>query len=298
MSSYNFIVMILICDINTVLTFLCSTQINHQRIFSLVAYSQAEETSDYSLFLSNIISSCKERVQSAVTLKNHPGFTFGLGCHKWSGSGFTGKVDGWSGAPKISWVASSVFMSAEEIRPYAQADLNIFVSAKFDAPHLRMMVCSSPSGYHLLLDAIPREDLVTSIEHFDKYFKGVDAWVARAETDPLVNPRGPSPIFLSRILKGPLALDVDVVASPEGKDLVAKLCLEQVDRWCTWIASCDERNTSEINTAFSRDASMHKLREEEAKFSLAALFNPDFAPKAAELAAALVGPDYDTLSLA
>jgi len=245
--------------------------------------------------IDDILTKCMRKVETTIPLKFHPGFTFGLGCNEWKGSNFEGITEGWSGKPKISWLAKGLFQSADTDKPYSQGDINIFVSPLYNVPHLRMSVSRSSSGFSLSLDYPPRYDLINAnMTYFDTYFKGLDGWICEAERLPTVCYHAPSEVFMSRIVRGPYSLNIDV--QPEAYDTVQQLCLEQVDRWCNWIHSSQTVDETEVKILYERDNSFHTLRLEEEKFILAKLFNPDFAPKASEIAAAVMGPNYDTIT--
>jgi hypothetical protein len=271
-------------------------------------------------------------IGSSLNLVTRPGYTFGLGCDKWEASNYAGTIEGWSGDPTIRWISRSLLheLSSEtnsksmdsnaesskmkEEQSYldslpSRLDMHFNVGTSLDVPNMRIAVTSSEQGYSISLDYSPRVELLSSMDYFDKHFQNVEAAHAKALSGGIlegtVTKKIPASV-LSRMLQSPFAISVDV--KPNGAPFVRDICIEYVKLWCDWLnkatvalivsekaPTIDLENLEDLKM-FERDSSIQKLLFEEQKFELASFLGVDFAPKAAELAAAIVGPSMGKTS--
>ena len=80
-------------------------------------------------------------------------------------------------------------------------------------------------------------------------------------------------------------------ASKVGADAVIHgLCTRYIKRWQTWVANAAELPIDQRKAIYARDQHLQRLHFDDQKFALARVMGADFAPKAAELSAAVMGP--------
>jgi hypothetical protein len=116
----------------------------------------------------------------------------------------------------------------------------------------------------------------------------------------------------------------------KGGKFVKEICTNYISRWCDWIALAtatyqeelaasqltqraasldidksghtdskivqDIAKVDKVVSMYERDQSIQKLLFESQKYELAKIMGVDFSPKAAELAAAIVGPSIGSAS--
>jgi hypothetical protein len=158
----------------------------------------------------------------------------------------------------------------------SQLNINLLMPPTHDAPHLILKVSKSkPSDANqkltLMMDYIPRRELLTSLAYYDKYFKGLDEVLYRdiyrladfsGSVGESLSPVGqvmvriPPESVLSRLLQSPFVVNVDVPFSEESSsatELVESLCQAHINRWCDWVAEdcpvVDDGDDIESHTA-------------------------------------------------
>ena len=224
-------------------------------------------------------SELMKRVMAVVpSLRERPGFAFSLGCDSWNSSGYSGKFKGWTGS-HVRWISSSRMLrslSSSSEQPEASSppsssvgellDLSVFVGASLDVPHMRLSLerDASSGASHLFMDYVPREELLVSLDHFDRFFSAVDPEVT-ALLEPLLqngtcksarlgagtnieagvgsvanSGAGAVSSLLSRMTASPFAVNVLVPAELEDSALPL-LCYSHVDRWCRWMQQLQEQ---------------------------------------------------------
>jgi len=86
-----------------------------------------------------------------------------------------------------------------------------------------------------------------------------------------------------------LLVQVDA-AAPGGLEALQKLGLGHIQRWHWWLSQATEVPVDRRQALYDRDERLQKLHFEEQKFRFARIMGASFAPKAAELSAAVMGP--------
>ena len=250
-----------------------------------------------------------KRVMTVVpSLRERPGFAFSLGCNSWNSAGYSGKFQGWTGS-HVRWISSSRMvrsLSSSSEQPEASSppsssvgellDLSVFVGASLDVPHMRLSLerDASSGTSHLFMDYVPREELLVSLDHFDRYFSVIDPEVA-ALLQPLLQngscnsarlgagtnievggvgsavnlgARAVSSL-LSRMTASPFAVNVLVPAELENTVLPA-LCYSHVDRWCRWMQQLEEQKVQQKMASAEGEAE-HNVDVKDAATMMTAL---------------------------
>jgi len=205
-------------------------------------------------------------------------------------------------------------------------DVSGFVLPELDVPHLRLSLSQSrdsSSSYELLLDYIPRQDFLAAtpissssssyLAYYDKYYQGLDELayqtIKEAEKQGLaLLPLPPASSTLTRITTSALALRVQIpthttTAAGAADEFITRLCEGHLNRWLSWLdaaaataasspspSSPPPAPSTEAASALAREYNLYKLVGEERKYHYAMIFGADFAPKAEEISAAIIGP--------
>jgi len=197
-------------------------------------------------------------------------------------------------------------------RPDYRVDVNVFAHDSITIPHMRASVShyGSSDSYRLYLDYIPRYDIIATPAYYDLYFQGIDEEHYRS-TRPYISSKAMrklpvSASVLTRLLTSAFAISVDLQSGKLAADthsasdrnnpeeIIHQLIEEHINRWCSWLpkASNEELVSALPPTSqrTQRDQKIQSLLFDEIKFSLAEHLGPDFAPKAEDISAAMVGP--------
>jgi hypothetical protein len=260
---------------------------------------------------------------STEILKARPGLPFSLGCDQWKANGLSGSVETWSANACMNWLCrssmridrgtpSSINTTVAAINnqePSVSAnnsailleELQIYTSVTdiYDIPNLKMSVglwqlpLSSLRTYKLQLDYVPREDMLASLDYFDRYFTGLDEEIYNATHSMAaagaITFLEPSSSVLSRMLTS--AFDLSINIAEDRTDLVRQLCESHINTWCKWMTEAKElTDPAKQQQIRSRDLVIQGLHFDDFKFRMARVMGADFAPKAADIAASLVGP--------
>ena len=195
----------------------------------------------------------------ALGLRERPGYAFGLGSDRWSASRYEGTVEGWSGQ-SVNWVSRSLLRRAAVTEDDSAAavaadstsgvgtvvaalDMNFYVTPVFDVPHARLTATSTADRHLLCVDYLPRVELATNMDYFDRYFQGVEEAMlvetAAAAAACGVAPMAAPDTVLSRMLLSPFALRIQVRfthclewRNVEGKHLIDVDALGAGERRC------------------------------------------------------------------
>eukprot|EP01040_Poterioochromonas_malhamensis_P007193 gene7193-7764_t len=244
-----------------------------------------------------------------LKLQFKPGLSYSVGSNNWQSNFLRGNIRNWAATSIIHWVSESIVFpdtaakyidetenslendsrEEEDNRPNdLKLDLLILAGQKTDLPHLQLSVHYNQSSqlYELLLDYPPRQDLLTNITYFDRYYKGLN--YSRQE---IVGWRGH--IYNRRnipanLIRSPYCMHYGI--SSEGKDRLLEECVEHVDIWCSWLLNDIKEKYQRNDEGLQRDLSLQKIWFESVKITYAELLGATFAPKALDIAATVIGP--------
>ena len=288
-------------------------------LLALVCFALQQQQRAAGYLLQPLASSLLDKVRAAVgpSLRERPGFAFSLGVNSWRSAGFEGQTTCLSGS-KVRWLCLSTFAAAAATssssssssspRPPLETgtgapseeeellDLTVFADASVDVPHLRISLArdAATGATRAQVDYLPRQELLSSLAHYDKYFASLDqeqtALLASTRTAPLQQP--PRLPLLSRMVASPFM--VDVLLPPEPPEaapllLLPLLCHSHIDRWCQWMQAA-EPSATPLPVVNARDASVAQVLFEEYKLRFACVLGRDFAPMAEPLALCCIGP--------
>jgi|MDTB01.2.fsa_nt_gb hypothetical protein len=252
-------------------------------------------------------------------LIERPGFAYGMGKQEWSSSGYSGAILGWDSKKVVQWLSSQAIslisldrevVDEMVVKPEAEAMLDLMLrgGAEHDAPHV-IFKAKKPTGtasLKVLLDYVPRKDMIQDLSYFDKYFKDYKG----PELDSMdcvdctsaPNDFETTHSLITRVVRSPFAHEITIHGSNQER-VAYELGCKHFDQWLRWTALPDEESGGKrkgvqvgseetLMARIHRDNALHGLLVEEEKFRLARLFGADFAPDAAPIAEACVGPEY------
>ena len=158
------------------------------------------------------------------------------------------------------------------------------------------------------MDFIPRIDVLSTLEYYDKYFKELPVYesadkieVAKQKPD-----FGHSSSVISRLLRSPFAYET-TIEDAEGNAIesAVELFKAHLHRWVTFTQR--KRDSMEADRSLPpfpesalvnkhcRDENLHQLLIDDDKYRLAMMFGADFAPMATSIAEASVGPRFSDI---
>ncbi|WP_104106287.1 oxidoreductase [Nocardioides sp. 616] len=153
-----------------------------------------------------------------------------------SENGPSGSVRGYAG-PEIDWMIHSHMENAA--LGFVNVHLTIWLGPQVRVPHFGMALGAFPQGW-LYLDSVPRSNLLTDTESFDKYYAPLnDEWEkVRAENDWL-EPFVSRSAFVRAGLS-PTAYCMMGPGDSRTTELVTELAERHLDRWLGWVAEAEQ----------------------------------------------------------
>ena len=163
----------------------------------------------------------------------------------------------------------------------------------------------------LQLDYLPKQDILgdPSLVYYDKYFLGLDEIIynmtASAEQKNIIKFQKRKDSVVSRMLCSPFDISVYLESNNNDDDsngemnllqeqFVTDVCSYYISRWCQWLevnnAKVGSTNAATVDVNKKKEQCIQKLLFEDTKLHFAQHMGSSFAPKAADLAAAIVGP--------
>jgi hypothetical protein len=255
--------------------------------FNLMATSAA--TSLYDDVIRDILHSANEALHEHKTeLKHRPGLPYSLGCDTWAaGSNYTGNVSCWNAAKGIRWLSYCITQNAAigDSCDSVHSMLDMYIFSDNDIPHFRLTVSKESNNYVLLLDFIPRCDLIQSMSYFDNYFYKFDETIYTIVNE--CSRSGSSmkalPIsILTKLLLSPLNIYIEIPDDAIGIDYMKSIIGFYMKRYQEWIRNSVKVGdiiNAEGEIVIGRDKSLQKLLLDEIKFKYAYLMGSSFAPK-------------------
>ena len=245
-------------------------------------------TNLYDDVVQSVLYGVNEALQEHKTeLKQRPGLPYSLGCDVWAaGSNYTGNVNCWDAAKRIRWLSYCITQNfaSESASDSLDSMLDMYIFSDNDIPHFRITISKGFGKYALLLDFIPRCDLIHSMQYFDKYFFKFDETIYTITNQCSQNGCSiktlPTPI-LTKLLSSPLSTYVEVPNNPIGLDFMKLIIGFYMCRYQKWIRNVEVEEYNDIGGSFliTRDKSLEKLLLDEVKFKYAQVMGSSFAPK-------------------
>lgn len=152
-----------------------------------------------------------------------------------SEGGPSGSVRAYSG-PKIDWMIHSHMENAAA--GFVNVHLTIWLGPQVRVPHFGMALGAFPQGW-LFLDAVPRANLVTDLDYYDRYYGPYnDEWEQVQAKNDFITP------FVSRSAHvraslSPTAYCFMAPGDERTTTLVTELAERQLDRWLQWIEDAE-----------------------------------------------------------
>lgn len=273
------------------------------------ASSHVTSLTDIPNIVNKNINTCLVNVaSSAINLKliERPGFHYALGCNEWVSSGYKGTLTSWNANRYIDWLATSHLIYSDDESGSLpggikeQIDISLFMTPDSSIPHLEMTIASLTDRYILHLDYTPRKELLSDLEYFDTYFDGLEKEINDRINDEVASKSlllsTSQSSVLSKMLRSPFALDIIIPLNNDSMTVIGNLCEIHLNRWCKWmLAVKDTASDSEKLLLYKRDSQLRKLQHDHMRFNFALILGPDFAPKAEDISAGMIGPSFSQL---
>ncbi|GAA1765663.1 hypothetical protein GCM10009795_010280 [Nocardioides hankookensis] len=160
--------------------------------------------------------------------------------------GPTGRVRTYAG-PEIDWMVHSHMENAA--MGFCNVHLTVWLGPQVRVPHFGMALGAFPQGW-VYLDSVPRSNLLTDTDSFDRYYGSVnERWEQVRQENTFLEPFVSRSAFVRAGLS-PTAHCYMAPADQRTTDLVAELAEEHLERWIGWVDAA-ERVPAEEQAALS-----------------------------------------------
>lgn len=150
--------------------------------------------------------------------------------------GPAGRVRTYAG-PEIDWMVHSHMENAA--LGFCNVHLTVWLGPQVRVPHFGMALGAFPQGW-VYLDSVPRSNLLTDTDSFDRYYGPVNTrWEQIRNDNRFLEP------FVSRsafVRAGLSPTAHCYMAPPDGRttDLVAEIAEEHLERWIGWVDEAEQ----------------------------------------------------------
>ncbi|MFI5429783.1 hypothetical protein [Aeromicrobium sp. UC242_57] len=152
-----------------------------------------------------------------------------------SENGPSGSVRAYAGS-EIDWMIHSHMESAE--MGFVNVHLTIWLGPHIRVPHFGMALGAFPQGW-LFLDSVPRSNLMTDTDSFDRYYEPLnDEWEKIQAENDFIEPFVSRSAFVRASLS-PTAFCFMAPGDQRTTDLVTDLAERQLDRWLGWVDAAE-----------------------------------------------------------
>jgi hypothetical protein len=150
--------------------------------------------------------------------------------------GPTGRVRTYAG-PEIDWMVHSHMENAA--MGFCNVHLTVWLGPQVRVPHFGMALGAFPQGW-VYLDSVPRSNLLTDTDSFDKYYEPVNAqWEQVRQDNDFLSPFVSRSAFVRAGLS-PTAHCYMAPADSRTTDLVSALAEEHLERWIGWVDAAEQ----------------------------------------------------------
>ncbi|MCD9198622.1 hypothetical protein [Aeromicrobium wangtongii] len=148
-----------------------------------------------------------------------------------SENGPSGSVRGYTG-PEVDWMIHSHMENAA--LGFVNVHLTIWLGPHVRVPHFGMALGAFPQGW-LFLDSVPRSNLMTDTDSFDKYYGPLnDEWEQFQADNDFIEPFVSRSAFVRASLS-PTAFCFMAPGDQRTTDVVTELAERHLDRWLAWV---------------------------------------------------------------
>lgn len=145
--------------------------------------------------------------------------------------GAAGRVRGYAG-PEIDWMIHSHMENAA--LGFCNVHLTVWLGPQVKVPHFGMALGCFPQGW-LYLDSVPRSNLLTDTDSFDRYYGPVnERWEQVRGDHDFLDPFVSRSAFVRAGLS-PTAFCYMAPADERTTALVSELAEEHLERWLGWV---------------------------------------------------------------
>lgn len=152
-----------------------------------------------------------------------------------SENGPSGSVRGYTG-PEVDWMIHSHMENSA--MGFVNVHLTIWLGPQTRVPHFGMALGAFPQGW-LFLDSVPRTNLMTDTDSFDRYYAPMnEEWEQVQAENDFIEPFVSRSAFVRASLS-PTAFCFMAPGDERTTELVTGLAERHLDRWLDWVDTAE-----------------------------------------------------------
>lgn len=144
---------------------------------------------------------------------------------------FMGSLRAFSG-PEIDWLIRARLGNPEKLN-FGTMRLTTWLRSHVRVPHLAFEFGTVPHVF-FYMDYIPRSDLLTDLESFDRYYEPLNQTYLTFQSDSRFVPFISKSAYI-RLFQSPVNLCYTCQATEETLQLIRTVANEMADRWLQWV---------------------------------------------------------------
>jgi hypothetical protein len=195
-------------------------------------FDEAPPTDISALFATwmELVDGLKARVAERFELTRDPSSDV-LESFGGENGGPTGRIRAYAG-PEIDWMVHSHMENAAV--GFANIHLTIWLGPQVKVPHFGLALGAFPQAW-IFVDSVPRSNLLTDTESFDKYYGPLNAeWEQVQQQNDFLEPFVSRSGFVRASLS-PMAHAYTATIDSRTTDLVTQLATDHLERWLGWV---------------------------------------------------------------
>ncbi|MFI5429809.1 hypothetical protein [Aeromicrobium sp. UC242_57] len=198
----------------------------------------------------DILSEAKDKITAVLPVEPHAS-SAGLGSWTTDDGGYEGSLNTYTGDPDqgAEWLVHSWI--GNRSASILDMNLQVWLGPHIDVPHLVIVFGTIPNIFHFS-DLVPRRDLMTDIEHLDRYYDSQnDSWLALRGDDRFT--WSVSHGTYMRAYLSPLGNSYVADRTDDVVETLRAAVHQRVDTWLQWVAEAQPVPEAERAALRKRD---------------------------------------------
>ena len=221
--------------------------VNTKSLLELVDERPAVDMSPVADKLQAILKGLRKKLDARFELTPDPS-TANLQPYSSLDGATSGRLAAFTG-PDIDWLVDSSI--GDPKRSFSNMHLTVWLGPHIRAPHFGCAFGTMPDIF-AYIDYVPRADVVTDLEHHDRYFETANESYVKLHSDARFRPFVSKALYM-RTAQSPVSHCYLVEPDEDVIEMLAATAHEMLDRWLAFVAEAPEVPADERAALAARD---------------------------------------------